>query len=300
MNINGMSDRNVELFEKYISLVNAEFDLIYKKISGNMKEEVCIAEAMNYSCSAGGKRIRPILVLEFCRMCGGNVENAFSAACAIEMIHTFSLIHDDLPCMDNDDFRRGKPSCHKAYNESLALLAGDALENLAYKIIVNDNRINDSVKVKLISVLTKATDEMIKGQVIDTENEGKPLSEELLLRMYRMKTGALLRAACVMGCICAESDSGTEKRAADYAIDLGLAFQIVDDVLDIIGTKELLGKPIGSDADKGKTTFASLNGVEKAEKYASELTEKAIVQLDGFNDNEFMKELTVYLLKRNK
>lgn len=286
--------------EYYISLVNSELDLIYSRLAETMNEEKIITDAMRYSISAGGKRIRPVLVLEFCRICGGNAENAVSAACAIEMIHTFSLIHDDLPCMDNDDFRRGRPSCHKAYNESLALLAGDALENMAYKIIADDDRINDSIKVKLIRVLTKATEDMIKGQVIDTENEGKMMSESLLLRMYDMKTAALLKAACVMGCICAEAGETQIDAAYRYAFDLGTAFQIIDDILDIVGTDEDLGKPTGSDAENGKITFASLNGVEKSKSYAAELTGNALKELDIFDDNLFLKELTQQLLKRNK
>ena len=238
--------------EYYISLVNSELDLIYSRLTEKMAEEKIIAEAMNYSISAGGKRIRPVLVLEFCSMCGGNAEDAVSAACAIEMIHTFSLIHDDLPCMDDDDFRRGRLSCHKAYNEGLALLAGDALENMAYKIIADDDRINDSIKVKLIKVLTKATEDMINGQVIDTENEGKIMSKELLLRMYDMKTAALLKAACAMGCICAEGNEEQIEAACEYALSLGIAFQIVDDILDIIGNEEDLGKPTGSESEKAK------------------------------------------------
>ena len=296
-NYNDMTEKNK--MEYYISLVNSELDLIYSRLASTMVEEKKLAEAMNYSISAGGKRIRPLLVLEFCNLCGGNTENAISAACAIEMIHTFSLIHDDLPCMDDDDFRRGRPSCHKAYNECLALLAGDALENMAYKVIVDDSRIKDSIKVKLIKVLTQATEDRIKGQVIDTENEGQKMSVELMLRMYDMKTAALLKAACTMGCICAEGSDEQISAASEYAYNLGIAFQIVDDILDIVGDYEKLGKPAGSDAENGKETFASLNGIEKSKSYAAKLTEHAMKELDKFENNMFLKELTQQLLKRD-
>ncbi len=259
-----------------------------------------IVEAMWYSLMAGGKRIRPVLVLEFCRMCGGNIQNALSAACAIEMIHTFSLIHDDLPCMDDDDMRRGKPSCHKAYGEAMALLAGDALLNYAYEIIAGDENIPCETRIKLISDLSKAVgvNGMIGGQVIDTTYSGE-LDEQVLLDMYSMKTGALLKTACKMGCISAEANENKIRNAEKYAEKLGLAFQIIDDILDITGDEKLVGKPVGSDKKQGKITYASLNGVEKSREYARRLTEEALKILDEFETNELLKELTRYLLERD-
>ncbi len=259
-----------------------------------------IAEAMWYSLMAGGKRIRPILVLEFCRMCGENVKNALSAACAIEMIHTFSLIHDDLPCMDDDDMRRGKPSCHKAYGEAMALLAGDALLNYAYELIAEDENISCAAKIKLISDLSKAVgvNGMIGGQVIDTTYSGE-FDEKLLLDMYSMKTGALLKTACKMGCISADADNQKIISAEKYAEKLGLAFQIIDDILDITGDEKLVGKPIGSDKIQGKVTYASFNGIEKSREYARKLTDEALKILDEFENNELTKELTRYLLERD-
>ena len=259
-----------------------------------------IVEAMWYSLMAGGKRIRPVLVLEFCRMCGGNIQNALSAACAIEMIHTFSLIHDDLPCMDDDDMRRGKPSCHKAYGEAMALLAGDALLNYAYEIIAGDENILCETRIKLISDLSKAVgvNGMIGGQVIDTTYSGE-LDEQVLLDMYSMKTGALLKTACKMGCISAEANENKIRNAEKYAEKLGLAFQIIDDILDITGDEKLVGKPVGSDKKQGKITYASLNGVEKSREYACRLTEEALKILDEFETNELLKELTRYLLERD-
>lgn len=298
MNNMGMSADNAARFDKYIADINCALDNYKMDMLPRLGEQRVVAEAMWYSLGAGGKRIRPVLVKEFCRVCGGDVDAADAAACAIEMIHTFSLIHDDLPCMDNDDYRRGKPSCHKAYGETTALLAGDALENMAYGIITR-GKYSDKVKCRLVTELTRATGirGMIGGQVIDTEYEGR-MDTELLLRMYDMKTGALLKAACKMGCICAEADSDKIDAAKKYAYNLGLAFQIVDDILDITGSSEELGKPIGSDAANGKITYASLMGLEKAEKFAAELTDNALAALDVFEDNAFLKELTLYLLKR--
>lgn len=295
-----MTAENINKFENYIGIINDRLDKYKNETMQHIAEQCDVAEAMWYSLSAGGKRIRPVLVMEFCRVCGGDTKNAEAAACAIEMIHTFSLIHDDLPCMDNDDYRRGKPSCHKAYGEATALLAGDALENLAFGIIA-DAVIPDSVKVRLVQTLAKAVgvNGMIGGQVIDTEYEGKNIPEEMLLRMYSMKTSALLKAACLMGCICAEADEEKMTAAIKYAENLGLAFQIIDDILDIIGNEQQLGKPIGSDAANGKITYASLNGLEKSNSYAAKLTENALDSLSAFENTEFLKELTLYLLKRS-
>lgn len=295
-----MTAENINNFENYIGIINDRLDKYKNETMQHIAEQRDVAEAMWYSLSAGGKRIRPVLVMEFCRVCGGDTKNAEAAACAIEMIHTFSLIHDDLPCMDNDDYRRGKPSCHKAYGEATALLAGDALENLAFGIIA-DAVIPDSVKVRLVQTLAKAVgvNGMIGGQVIDTEYEGKNIPEEMLLRMYSMKTSALLKAACLMGCICAEADEEKMTAAIKYAENLGLAFQIIDDILDITGNEQQLGKPIGSDAANGKITYASLNGLEKSNSYAAKLTENALDSLSAFENTEFLKELTLYLLKRS-
>lgn len=259
-----------------------------------------VAEAMGYSLSAGGKRIRPVLTAEFCRICGGDAEAALPAACALEMIHTFSLIHDDLPCMDDDDMRRGKPSCHAAFGEAMALLAGDALLNYAYEVISCGDGLSAETKIALISELSKATgvNGMIGGQVIDTTFEGK-MTEAELLDMYSMKTGALLKTACKMGCIAA--GAGDEKIAAAelYAGKLGLAFQIIDDILDVEGDEKLLGKPVGSDGENGKTTYVTLNGTESSRDAAEILTDEAMNALEAFEDTQFLKELTSFLLKRD-
>lgn len=261
-----------------------------------------ILEAMEYSLMAGGKRLRPVLMLEFCRMCGGDVSKYLDIACTIEMIHTFSLIHDDLPCMDNDDYRRGMPSCHKAFDENIALLAGDALNTLAFEVIANaamEQRITADKAVMLTSVLSHAvgTSGMIGGQVIDLQSEGKTISLDTLNKLQEQKTGALIEAACVMGVILG-GDFGKIPEAADYANALGRAFQIVDDILDVTGSFEELGKPIGSDNEQHKNTYVSLMGLKESKAAADKLTDEALGHLEIFKDNEFLCDLTKSLLER--
>ncbi len=260
--------------------------------------------AARHSLTAGGKRLRPALVMEFTRVCGGEPECALPVACAIEMMHTFSLIHDDLPCMDNDDMRRGKPSCHKAFGEANALLAGDALAILPAEIIAKaglKGNISQNAALKIISLLGEQAGiyGMIGGQVIDTENEGKQLPENVLLEMYRMKTGALLEFCCRAGVIAAGGGAELQLAAGTYARKLGLAFQIIDDILDVTADEKLLGKPVGSDRESGKYTYASIVGLERARAEAAQLTEEAVQALTVFEDREFLVGLTQLLLERN-
>lgn len=294
-----MTSKNKQHLQTYIDIIEKNLSL-YNNIDENNKIQKNIIDAMNYSLSAGGKRIRPVLVLEFCKLCGGNITNALSSAVALEMVHTFSLIHDDLPCMDDDDLRRGKPSCHKEYSEAIALLAGDALENLAFYVIANSKEISAETRIKVIEELSYAVgvNGMIGGQVIDIEHEGKPISKEILNEMYSCKTGALIRGACRIGCIIANASEEQIKKATVYAEKLGLAFQIVDDILDVIGTEELLGKPIGSDNQQGKTTFVTLYGLEKSKDTVEALTNEALEILKSFPDNEFIVDLTKSLVIR--
>lgn len=262
-----------------------------------------LIDAMNYSLEAGGKRIRPVLVYAFCEALGTDYRKATAPACAIEMIHTFSLIHDDLPSMDNDDFRRGKPSCHKAFGEAMAVLAGDALSVLPFGIIADDDYLSPEKKIRIISELAKAVgrDGMIGGQVIDMENETKDNVDEKNLRnMYRCKTGQLIAVSCIMGCICAGADEEIIKTASEYGFKLGLAFQIIDDILDVTGNAADIGKPVGSDAEENKTTFVTLYGVEKAQEIADKITAEAIECLGRIKNNGFLVELTEMLLKRKK
>ncbi len=290
--------------QKYIDIVNTNlYSFLPEK---NLKQKRLI-EAAEYSLSAGGKRIRPVLALKFCEMCGGKIENALASACAVEYIHTFSLIHDDLPCMDDDDFRRGKPSCHKAYNEYTALLAGDALTVKPFEMIAESalkGEISPTASVKIVSLLSKFVGfcGMIGGQQIDTDSNGCIEDADEILAMYAMKTSDLLKAACCTGVLCAES-SEEEKyltAAENYAYNLGLAFQIIDDILDITSTSDVLGKPVGSDEKSGKHTYASVVGLDKAKQKATELTNAALASLSVFPDNDFVYKLTNLLLERKK
>ena len=283
-------------------------ELVEEALNKYLPETECLQKnvilAARHSLNAGGKRIRPALVMEFCRVCGGEPEDALPVACAIEMMHTFSLIHDDLPCMDDDDMRRGKPSCHKAYGEATALLAGDALAMLPYQIIAEaalKKRIDSGAALKIISLLGESAGVfgMIGGQVIDTENEGKQLPVNILLQMYRMKTGALLDFCCRAGCIAAGAGADKQLAAGDYAQKLGLAFQIIDDILDVTADEKLLGKPVHSDAESGKFTYVTAVGLENARAEAERLTEQALKALDAFQDTRFLRELTDMLLKRD-
>ncbi len=243
-----------------------------------------VSQAMRYSVENGGKRIRPALLLEFCRVCGGDYKKAVPFACALEMIHTYSLIHDDLPCMDNDDFRRGKPSCHIAFGEEYALLAGDALLTLAFETAMKSN-LSAEITVKAAKELAKAAGVMgmVGGQVLDLQNEGKKVGIPDLQKTDELKTGELIRAACVLGCVCAGADDKKIAAAEKYAHDIGIAFQIVDDILDVTSDEETLGKPIGSDEENQKSTYVSLLGIEKSRKTAEELTLNAQKALDAFD-----------------
>ncbi|MGN0620700.1 MAG: polyprenyl synthetase family protein [Porcipelethomonas sp.] len=286
--------------KEYISFI--EDSLKKYSLSEKLGLQKSVAEAMDYSLEAGGKRIRPVLVLEFCRVCGGDYRTAAAPACALEMIHTFSLIHDDLPCMDDDDLRRGKASCHKKFGEATAVLAGDALAIRPFEIIAQDRALSDSAKVKLIAELANSSgaEGMIGGQIIDMENEERETVDEANLRqMYALKTGKLIKTACVMGCISAGADEEKIKFAEEYADCLGVAFQIIDDILDVTSTEEILGKPVGSDSEENKTTFVTLFGIDNAREEAKKYTDRAMKAIEKFEDNSFLKQLTEYLLVRD-
>ncbi len=238
-----------------------------------LPETSTVCQAARYSLLAGGKRVRAILVLAVCELLGGDVKAAADFAAAVEMLHCYSLIHDDLPCMDNDDFRRGKPSCHKVYGEATALLAGDALLTAAFECI---SRAKLSAQAKNDACRALATGAgargMVWGQELDLKFEAIAANEDQLHQIHRNKTGALINAAVQMGVAAAAGSAEDVKRLEAYAFDLGLVFQIVDDVLDVTSTQEELGKPIGSDAENGKTTFATLYGTEAAMQMAAEIT----------------------------
>ncbi|MGN0534843.1 MAG: polyprenyl synthetase family protein [Eubacterium sp.] len=260
-----------------------------------------VVTAMKYSISNGGKRIRPILALEFARACGGRREACLPLACAVEYVHTYSLIHDDLPCMDNDDLRRGKPSCHKEFDEATALLAGDALLTHAFEIVA-DCDLPSARKSMAVTLLAQnaGVGGMIGGQVIDLILESGDPTLKDLLTVYKLKTGALISAACLLGCISAGANEEQLAAASKFAYSLGVAFQIQDDILDIVGDEQTLGKKIGSDEENNKKTFASIKGVESAKKDVERLTRSAISQLDLFEDNDFIKRLSLNLINRDR
>ncbi len=297
-----MEQKYKDIMAGYIASIEKNIKKYTEDRSGNPAQNR-LTEAMRYSLEAGGKRIRPVLVTEFCRLCGGTEAMSAAPAAAIEMIHTASLIHDDLPAMDDDDFRRGRPSCHKAYTEAEAILAGDALIVLPFQVIAEDPVLDGDKKARIISDLAAATavTGMIGGQAIDIDNETRNDVDEANLRyMYSLKTGALIRTSCRMGCIAAGADEETTKLADEYAKKIGLAFQIIDDILDVVSTTEELGKPVGSDEENNKTTFVTVMGIEKAKSEADKLTEEALAILDKFSGSEFLKALTTELLDRRK
>ncbi len=269
--------------------------------SSTVMELDSLYDAMRHSLSAGGKRIRPVLIYEFCSICGGTPEQADAAACGMEMTHTSSLIFDDLPAMDDDDMRRGKPSCHKAFGEATAILAGDALICAPFMLIANDANLTAEQKVALISVLSEreGANGMVGGQVLDMRFETQEMvTAEDLTTMCLGKTGALMEASCKMGCICGGGTPEQQEAAAAYGRSIGLAFQIIDDILDVTSTSEQLGKPVGSDADEEKKTFVTVLGIEAAKKKAEELTRFAHEQLAMFEGAEFLHALTDELLVR--
>lgn len=286
-------------YGSYLNLINTTLDEFLGIESPHFQ---IVADAMNYSVENGGKRIRPMLVLEFCRLCGGNLADALPYACALEMIHSYSLVHDDLPCMDDDDYRRGKPSCHKKYGYDYALLAGDALLTYAFKI-ASDGGVPPEVAIKCVRYLANYAGiyGMIGGQTMDISNETKTdLTLEELEITHKLKTGALIRCACEMGCALADADSRSYDAAREFAENFGLAFQIVDDILDVVGDPKLLGKNVGVDAENGKVTYVTLLGLEGAKEHAADCTKKALEALDIFEDTECLREGVLYMLNRQK
>ncbi len=289
MNIENMGE-TVALFEEYLKTVLPPSDMT-------------VREAMEYSLTAGGKRIRPYLMLEFCRICGGDVQATLPLAAALEMIHTYSLIHDDLPCMDNDDYRRGKLTNHKVYGEAMATLAGDGLLTEAFRVALTAP-LPAQRTVACTAELAKAAGlfGMLGGQSIDVESEKKPhrLTIDEMREMYAMKTGALIRAACVIGAIAAGAGEWELAGAAEYGSKLGIAFQIVDDILDVTGDFAALGKEIGSDARNEKATFATVMSLEEARKEAALHTSEAVFVAWSFDRGKNLAQLATAMLDRDR
>jgi len=264
-----------------------------------------LLEAMRYSLLAGGKRIRPVLALKFCQALCGSMEPAVDYACGVEMLHTYSLIHDDLPCMDNDDLRRGKPTCHKVYGECNAVLAGDALQAEAFSKLAGSKRTvrpeSNGQACAILAEAAGAVSGICAGQYLDLAEEGSPKTRVELDRIHMWKTAALLKAACLLG-LAAAPAAATEQQwegARRYAEELGMAFQIRDDMLDMESTTEVLGKPVGSDEENRKTTFATLYGLETCRKMVAEHTQRAKDAIQGlFTDTEFLCSLADELERR--
>lgn len=294
-------DFKVQL-KKYQEQVNNELE----KYSGKKDvPEKILNNSMEYSLMAGGKRLRPILVIATYEIFGKNINKCIPYAVAIEMVHNFSLIHDDLPGIDNDDFRHGKPTNHKKFNETTAILAGDGLLNQAYIVISEDLIKSESEelknKLKVFNEFSTAVDRMIAGEYIDTEYEGKQITDEYLEYIHKNKTGALLKLCVRMGAILANANEKDLEKLTKYAEKIGLAFQIKDDILSEEGNEEILGKPVGNDKELEKCTYVSKYGLQGAKKILEEITKEAIEELKEYGDRaEFLRELALYIKDRNK
>ena len=279
---------------------------LYAYIPSGEHAEQKLLDAAGYSLRLPGKRVRPALALAFCELCGGEAEKALPFACAVEMIHTYSLIHDDLPCMDDDDYRRGQPSNHKVYGEDIALLAGDALQSMAYAAMLAPDAVA-AVGAERAAAAARVLAEksgllgMVGGQTVDLMSEGKRVGIDTLRVMDEKKTACLIEAACMMGCICAGATDEEIAAAERYAHAVGIAFQIVDDILDVTSTTDELGKPVGSDADNLKSTYVSLLGIEKCREAVDALTAEAIGALDTFGgDTAALADFAKALATRKK
>lgn len=295
-----------ENLKKYQNIINEELEKYLRK--ENCPEKT-LNNSMEYSLMAGGKRLRPILVLATYELFRDSYEEAMPFAVAIEMIHNFSLIHDDLPEVDNDDFRHGKPTNHKQFNHPTALLAGDGLLNQAYIVlsdeilysVENQYKGNFYSKVKAFNEFTKAVDRMIVGEYLDTELEGQQISKEMLEYIHINKTGALLKLCVRMGAILAEASEKDIERLTIYAEKIGLAFQIKDDILSEEGNPEITGKPVGNDKELGKCTYVSYYGLDGAKQELNKIIEEAIEQIKIYGEkSEFLRQLALYIKDRNK
>ena len=288
-------------------------DIVNNELEKYLRKEECpekiLNNSMEYSLMAGGKRLRPILVLATYQLFKEDIEEAMPFAVAIEMVHNFSLIHDDLPEVDNDDFRHGKPTNHKQFNHPTALLAGDGLLNQAYIVLSdeilysaeNQYKENYCEKVRAFNEFSKAVDRMIAGEYLDTELEGKQISKEMLEYIHINKTGALLKLCVRMGAILAGASEKDLKKLTKYAENIGLAFQIKDDILSEEGDPKITGKPVGNDKEMGKCTYVSYYGLDGAKKELEKITQEAIEQLKDYGEKaEFLSQLATYIKNRNK
>ena len=291
-----------EQLKKYQTIINTELEKYLRK--EECPEEV-LNQSMEYSLMAGGKRLRPILVISTYKLFKDDIKKCIPYAVAIEMVHNFSLIHDDLPGIDNDDFRHGKPTNHKKFNEATAILAGDGLLNQAYIVISEDLIKSESEelknKLKVFNEFSTAVDRMIAGEYIDTEYEGKQITDEYLEYIHKNKTGALLKLCVRMGAILANDNEKDLEKLTKYAEKIGLAFQIKDDILSEEGNPDVTGKPVGNDKEHNKCTYVSVFGIEGAKKELEKITNEAVEILEYYGDKaEFLKQLAIYIKNRNK
>ena len=286
--------------KKYQDLVNQELEKYVRK--QKCPEEI-LNNSMEYSLMAGGKRLRPILVISTYEIFKNDIEKCMPYAMAIEMVHNFSLIHDDLPGIDNDDFRHGKPTNHKQFDEATAILAGDGLLNQAYIVISEDLKNSQELerKIKVFNEFSLAVDRMIAGEYVDTEVEGKQIDDELLEYIHKNKTGALLKLCVRMGAILADVNEEDLRRLTSYAEKIGLAFQIKDDILSEEGNEEILGKPVGNDKELEKCTYVSKYGLQGAKDILDKITKEAVSELEKYGlKAEFLVNLAYYIQNRNK
>lgn len=278
-------------------------EALLTELRENTALNTLLCNSMKYSLTAGGKRLRPILLMAAADAAGGNGRDYLPAACALEMIHTYSLIHDDLPALDNDDFRRGKPTNHKVFGASIATMAGDALLTYSFEVICRQKGVSAEKLLQVINEISTAAgpNGMVGGQVIDLESEGKKIDMETLQKMHLNKTGALFRAAIRSGALLAGANDKELEALTIYADKFGLAFQITDDILDVIGDENEIGKPVGSDERNNKSTYVTLTSLEEAKKLAKETVEEAKKALEPFDSKaDFLRELAQYLISRNK
>ena len=287
--------------------ITKKAELVNNELEKYIKKDDCPEKILNssveYSLLAGGKRIRPVLILSSYELFKNDTKKCLPFAVAMEMVHTFSLIHDDLPGIDNDDYRRGKLTNHKKFNEATAILAGDCLLNYAYNLVLNDIINSDedkNKKIQALEELSNGIDRMIAGEYVDTEYEGKEISNQYLEYMHENKTGALIKASVRIGAILADANKQDIDKLSLYAEKIGLAFQIKDDILSEIGDSKELGKPVGNDKERGKCTYVTKYGLEKATEMLEQITNEAIEIISTFNNSEFLKQLALYIAKRNK
>lgn len=286
--------------------LNSKRELIDKKLSSYVEGDNLLKSAMRYSLMAGGKRLRPVLCFAGTEVVGGKAENCLEIASALEMIHTYSLIHDDLPEMDNDELRRGKKTCHIEFDHGTALLAGDGLLTLAFEVLSNAGNINEknALKwIKIISLISKAAgfNGMIEGQILDVEGEGKDLSFSELEKIHRLKTGDMIKASVLSGAVMGDATEEEIKKLTLYAEKTGLAFQVTDDILNVEGDPIIMGKAVGTDAELNKATYPAIMGLEKSKQFAEELIGEALSSIEYFDEKAApLRAIAEYILVRKR